>query len=379
MTLEKLSRSFSRCRAWFGDRLALGSQRAQSRRSMSNRSFRPQLVALEDRCLLSTASNALTAPAVTNKHDTAKTAANVARPSTVASADQILNGEYVIIIVGESGVSISPIFVTAMGYAYAVNGSAIALSLPRWSGVSLSAPQTASYNAIAQSPTANSNTSSLHFSAGAQGTPGSDFNREIAWWSQATHPSSEPEFVLTTGNAPLSAVPAAQASTPVAQFLPLRTGGESEEKLPRPVTALIVSALVREMVALEMINPTLTRKEDESRSLPSRVLPKPTTGSDLSNEEPMGDAPPLPPKRTEPKAPPSREELLALTDKILVDYAAPQEPAWEFSDLLLIRALLAGSAAPAVWFALRHLASQRATRLSNEQQRRFEWSRKRTQ
>ncbi len=163
MIFEKLS--FSRCRAWIGNRFRLGSRPSQIRVPKRDRSFRPQLLALEDRCLLSAASNELAVLSTTSKHETAKSTANLSHSSPATVANQSVTGEYGIVIAGANS-SNGAILANIIGSAYAGSASSVGVSGTRWPAGNSLASQAASNNAFVLPRNPNSNTTSIHFTPG---------------------------------------------------------------------------------------------------------------------------------------------------------------------------------------------------------------------
>jgi hypothetical protein len=317
-------------------------------------------MALEDRCLLSTASKLSTAAPLATKGANAKTSAAILRS---------VNGSAVSLASGQEFVFVMRFSETDGAASYGAN------SMPNFPLLSPSTPsQPVTSLAQPASPlgaivvVASPNT--MYSAPAGQSSTASDLSRALTWWSQTSHPSSGLVFVLSTPNGASSSLPAAQASTPVVLFLPLQSRSTLEADSPRTISAFFIPAFIKQMVALEII-PTSEDREDVDQGLTARhILAPPNSGTNLPIEERFVEDSRIPRGPTGTKPVPSRAELLALTDKILEDYSAKPEPAWEFSDLLSIRTMVAGATAPAVWFALRHLANKRARKSSNDKQER---------
>jgi hypothetical protein len=330
--------------------------RSRSGRTRASGYFRPELQVLEDRCVLSTTSvnSTIRDASLSSKEAAAKPLA-VITSTTKGATDADADREAAVIIWAENSWSAQGAIANSnvVFYADAASYSVIMMPLVRGT-IGPQIAQITTYNVVISFP-ANSST---HAATTFQVTVAVETNRGIAWWSQTTHPSTNPPLALTGIGPTLSSVPSAQASTPVVLFLPPGSNATSEDAAPRPLLSMIISALAKDLVALETSEIPGARGSADYREAIFGGIQGARTGLRAPAETRHSLS--LEPSRTVPSKPaPTRAELLALTERILADNApaAEQEPDLKIG--FSFRALLAFAAAEATWLTLRYLSTNR--------------------
>jgi hypothetical protein len=357
MKSRKLSASIS---AWLhGLASPSGSRRSRARscRPKLSSYFRPQLQVLEDRCVLSTTNigHTISDASLSTKDATEKPSAVVT--STTKGATNAAPGQQLAeIILADSAFSPQGAIVNSNIFFYPGTASFTFVMVPLSRGTNgPQIAQVATYNVVISFPT----NSATHATTTFQVSLAVEMNRGIAWWSQTTHPGTNTPVALAGTGPTLSSVPPAQASMPVVVFLPPTSSGTSEDAAPRPMMAVIISALAKELVALEMSKIPGTPKDADHHEAVLNGMQDDRSGLPAPAETQQA-ASQIPSKATQVQSAPSRAELHALTQKILAEAApaadAEPDPRIGFS----IRALLACAAAESTWLVLRNLATTRA-------------------
>ena len=333
------------------------ARRSRSAYSRATGYFRPQLQVLEDRLVLSSTSISYTISDTpsSGKDATAKPPAVMAsttKGSTNSDAGQAL----ALLIWADSSLSAQTAMLDGNVMVYAGTASYTIVVSPLIRGaIGPQIAQVTTFNFAVSFPT----NSTTHATTTFQVTVAVEMNRGIAWWSQTSHPSANPSVSLAGVGPALSSTPPALASTPVVFFLPASSNASSEEAAPRPVMAVVISALVNELVALEMSGIPGARKDADYREAVLGGM-RSDKGGLLAPAETQHSGFLGLYKGLQCHPAPSRAELHALTDKILAEAATgvEEDPDWKIG--FSFKALLAFVVAESAWLGLRHLATTRA-------------------
>ena len=365
MKPRKLSAPISTWLHWLAGSSDSRPSRSRSGRSKANGYFRPELQVLEDRCVLSTTSisHTISDTSSSAKVATAKPAA-VITSTTKGAVIADAGTQIAEFILADSAFSAQTAIANSNIIIYAGTASYTFVMVPTARGtIGAQVAQITTYNVVISFPS----NSSTHATTTFQVTLAVEMNRGIAWWSQTTHAGSNPPVTLSGVGPTLSSLPPAQASSPVVLFLPAPSNGTSEEAAPQPMMSMIISALAKELVALELSDIPGARKDADY----PEAVPRGTQGersgllapTETQNRGSLEVA-----TAKQGQSALTRAELHAMTDKILAEAALRAElepdPKIGFS----MRALLALVAAESTWLMLRYLATTRAPLAADDEE-----------
>jgi hypothetical protein len=349
MIPTRLSLSLSRCRSWLFGHAPAQRPRHGRRHHSGSGFFRPQFQALEERCVLSTVHSPLVEAALPSKGNTAKPSAALTAAAFLSATAKATSNQVAGILAWDS-------------QSTTTNG-AIALSAIPGSPTTASAlPPTV--NQVGAPPVALSAPGRvvvppapvpIHAAPVVHATPLLEPSSSMTWSSLTNHPGLDSAHILTTPTMGIGSVQA-QMTTPVAEFLPGARAGQED---PTPALGVLLLSLLEEKcLALELIALTGTTNQDDKSStvLESQSWsPVPCLLMDRDSEKASEEKE----KLAQAKPAPTRAELLAVTDKILQEYAAASEPARASVGAITLRAVVACAAAQTFWLTLRRLAVSR--------------------
>jgi hypothetical protein len=454
MNSKTLANSISNCRNWLGRRAPF---RASSSRRPSASFFRPQLLALEDRCLLSTAGATVLETFQVTRPATGRSIAHLVESEISGTADRPAGVDVVVMLPGYSqamrGVAVSgtlssssnageyQLFVTVPSAAagggaimqpagtdfivvfatatlspattpadwnlgqHGLTAQLVVILSPNW------APSQAAMVAFA---TYVENVSSgfiaLNFSTSADTTPAKPVQppigasgvppvtpppvvrppqggppapipesvRAIPWWSQTAHPGPGPVVVLAIPYGSLSSLPSAQGATPVVLFISSPSAHLAENKPAQVSGVTVLPGLIEQLIALELLSSRWQTPQRNESLLAVGPAPVEAVGDGLDASEQqspleageMGDE-----FATQQCRPPSRAQLLAMTEKIMQGNQPVSDGADASPRAISIRAVIACAAVQTVWLTLRQFATSRApsTRFDRIQLKNGDW------
>ena len=369
MIPERLFQSIANCRTWLARRARPASGRISQTRGRRH-GTRPELFVLEDRCLLTTASYVISGSAIAfDKGSTGLSATALAEAMEYASSLPAQSNRVVVMVV--NGNTEFPFGIIGYGTLSQITSSG-SYTLTLDSPVEMP-------NDFPSMPTSSQPSGGVFIIVPPmpQNPPPQtpvmpDASRPLAWWSQTSHPTSGVLLILANPNGAVSSVPAAQPSTPVALFLqqPQSAADPGPARLVGDVTVLDRAS---DMFALAASASTSRMTERNLTAWIARNLAPGRNGpgevDEVFSENALAVAP-----FARPLAAPTKSELLALTDKILEEYAPLPSKGDEPKDVISMQAVAACAAVQTAWLLLRHVAIARTKKLPTDQDQQRGWS-----
>jgi hypothetical protein len=369
MIPQRLFLSMASYRARLNGRASARSGQAKQR-SAGERFFRPQIALLEDRCLPATMYSLAGDTAILNRPVLTGTLSSIVRELAESYAQSAPHQQLIVVYgldsLGQMGMPTGTAWIT-----WGADSNSIRVDFtsgfdqpmgPQSPGTSPSAPMV-----IVVTPPSNSSTP-------PRMPPSQDPGHTVSWWSQTPHPGVGALLVLPASSQTVSALPAGQSSTPVMLFLPQQATIVGELKPAHTIAG--PAGPIYSLDALASIAAPVVA--NSSRDVAEVILscacaPKLPGPEYVLPGEGVGFTPP--PLRPEADEPASRDELVAMTNKILqealVANESEQEEGPTFSGV--VKAVAACAAVQSMWLGFRHLASIRTQELTGLRAEHSSW------